>query len=655
MNKIDTNLIEREINDVLYGLERQTSEILTKIATYMDYQRAFTSPLVINLWGPTGTGKSQMVRMLVQKLGLKKTFFSLNASNSSSSTWGETLKEIAEKLGSDYTPEVDDDELTLGDLILGSSTHNLFESSTDDKPSRRHGLKWPIELSGDLDPVVLFIDEFQNARALDQNHNELLRGDINEIWGLLDEGVQFLTGVYHPTIIFTAGNIELSDAEEVEHWKGAFEEDEGGHYMPLGYIQQALSRRFRPEMIARLRTNHYYFGPITRDVARKIANRELHQFNDALFEAFDIHTLSWCTTFIDELLDEFNLKGMGARGVESIINQKITSRLHEWILSVKQAGQDPAHILSFDITGNRKQVTVTIEIEDGDTHEIRYSIAEPNPRPKTINHDQLAIQAIHEAGHAVSSYLLMGIAPSLIKIGIRSGQHAGFVDLRPEQNYITKQVLFENLVIKLAGFMAERIHFGRENMSAGATSDLNSAIDVADHYIHQFGFGATLLRRTIGGAGIFGPTSFEANEEDRKEVIALMESAGGLAESLLKSQSNLVKAIARASYLRGSMTGPEILDVVRYWIDRSALQRLREEGLIKISTHAGLEIDDDAIPQRFDYMGCLFGDEAEDVKPFAMTLGENPETPSSASESLAEELDTQSAYRRLMFPLQGVA
>ena len=717
MSHIDTTAIAKRIGNVLYGLDDHAADIVTKVVTYTEFQNAFQNPLIINLWGPTGAGKTEMVRMLVRELGFEDMYFNLNAANASTSKWDKKFKEIAERVGmtylfadrvDDYEGEEDDDDFSvllddddedfdedfdeeaeggvtkldsllneLQDLTRGSKkgaadegrslNHERSEASEATGAANRVVRRFRDELLERANarrsradakiPVILFIDEFQNARSLDREGNEILRGGINEIWGILDKGIEYLTGEHYPTIIFTAGNIELDEDEQVANWQGTYSKDTGEHYLDLDVIQEALSYRFRPEMIARLRTNHYYFGPISYEVALRIMKRDLVPFFKAIESEFNLEReMSVDEKLLISLIDEFSIRGMGARGVESLLNQKITSHLYAWITRVREAGQDPSIIRRIDIGGTARQVCVTMQIEGHGPLVVKYNIAPPPPEPEPINHQLLAVQAIHEAGHAVASYLLYGMTPYYVRVGNFTSRKGGSTYCRVSWPVKTRRSIFEDMAVTLGGYVAERIHFGKQNMSPGSSGDLNEALKLAGQYLYKYGFGNSLLVRSItyeSSSSGLGP--FNTDTEDRAEAVELIEEAVRLTERLLNSQLNLLRAIAQASYFKGRIDSSEIQDLILHWLDRSALEQLRKDGDIRLRTHAGIEIGKDEKPIQFDYVDQLFGGNAESAKPYALALGPKAYLENYEQQPKPEDFDPQAEFNRRMFPIQDVA
>jgi ATP-dependent Clp protease ATP-binding subunit ClpA len=110
----------------------------------------------------------------------------------------------------------------------------------------------------------------------------VLGEDIGDLWGILDRGVEFVTDKSNQTIIFVAGNINLYEAELVDNWGGLPDEEHQQQSMPIDFIHQALSKRFRPEMLALLRDNHFLFPPINKGRALQMIERDLNHIQSTM-------------------------------------------------------------------------------------------------------------------------------------------------------------------------------------------------------------------------------------------------------------------------------------------------------------------------------------------------------------------------------------
>lgn len=136
------------------GLDDIIDSIKKSIIPWYITPEIIERPVVISLWGLTGTGKTSVVRRLVQLLGLtgKTAFFDcgLEANESSSGSLADKIEEVF---------DIEDD-------------FDSLNSSGENK----------------LGEAVFVFDEFQYARTLDENGCELLKSPLRPIWNIIDNG-----------------------------------------------------------------------------------------------------------------------------------------------------------------------------------------------------------------------------------------------------------------------------------------------------------------------------------------------------------------------------------------------------------------------------------------------------------------------------------
>ncbi|MDX2174025.1 MAG: hypothetical protein SFY56_13060 [Bacteroidota bacterium] len=136
LNKISVDLKKQFI-----GLDSVIDEVINLVNAWYLFPNAQLRPTVINLWGMTGSGKTALVKKLVELLDFKKYYTQLDMGEfeSDSASWIKTI----------LTDELE-----------------FFH----EKPS------------------IICMDEFQFARTIDKSGNELGKDKLRVIWDLLDSG-----------------------------------------------------------------------------------------------------------------------------------------------------------------------------------------------------------------------------------------------------------------------------------------------------------------------------------------------------------------------------------------------------------------------------------------------------------------------------------
>lgn len=133
---------------------------------------------------------------------------------------------------------------------------------------------------------------------------------------------------------------------------------------------------------------------------------------------------------------------------------------------------------------NKKKVGMR-EIE----HSIEKVLMGPERKSKVMSKKEKEITAFHEVGHALVAHLSPGCDP-VHKVSIISrGMALGVTWFMPEEDkHLYSKSKFEaELASLLGGYVAEELTFGHENITTGASNDLEKATDIARKMVTQFG------------------------------------------------------------------------------------------------------------------------------------------------------------------------
>ena len=140
--------------------------------------------------------------------------------------------------------------------------------------------------------------------------------------------------------------------------------------------------------------------------------------------------------------------------------------------------------------------------------------------------------AVHEAGHAI----LAALTPSFDAVGKvtivpRSGGAGGFTlfvpsDERQDSGLYSRSYLEAQLQVALGGRVAEELVYGADEITTGASSDLQRVADVARRMVTQWGFAADTLSATAWESPM--GTSFQspkmASEATQQRIDAAVEA-----------------------------------------------------------------------------------------------------------------------------------
>jgi len=182
-------------------------------------------------------------------------------------------------------------------------------------------------------------------------------------------------------------------------------------------------------------------------------------------------------------------------------------------------------------------------------------IAGPERKSRLISQKEKEMTAYHEAGHALVAWKLPHADP-VHKISIVArGSMGGYTRLVPDEDRFlwTKNQFEDMLGTALGGRIAEQLTFNE--ITTGASNDLENATKIALRMVKQYGMSASLGPRTFGrreeliflGREIHEERDYsdKVAEEIDLEVRALIQQAYEKAENILTSNSEKLTEVAQ--------------------------------------------------------------------------------------------------------------
>ncbi|MCL2036708.1 MAG: ATP-dependent zinc metalloprotease FtsH [Oscillospiraceae bacterium] len=136
---------------------------------------------------------------------------------------------------------------------------------------------------------------------------------------------------------------------------------------------------------------------------------------------------------------------------------------------------------------NKKAITET-DIEEA-TIKV---VAGPEKKSRVVTEKERKLTAFHEAGHAICTYHCETQDKVHMVTIIPRGTAGGFTMSLPEQdkNYVSKREFEEDIVVLLGGRVAEKLVL--DDISTGASSDINRATSIARNMVTRYGFSEKL-------------------------------------------------------------------------------------------------------------------------------------------------------------------
>ena len=180
-------------------------------------------------------------------------------------------------------------------------------------------------------------------------------------------------------------------------------------------------------------------------------------------------------------------------------------------------------------------------------------IAGPEKKSRVISDEEKKLTAYHEAGHAVVAHVLPKTDPVHQITIIPRGRAGGFTMILPKEDkyYGTKETMREQIIHLLGGRVAEMLTL--DDISTGASNDIQRATDIAKDMVTKYGFSQKLGPVNYSSSDeVFLGKDFstrknyseETASEIDEEVKAIIEEAYDAAREILETHMDQLKNVA---------------------------------------------------------------------------------------------------------------
>lgn len=208
----------------------------------------------------------------------------------------------------------------------------------------------------------------------------------------------------------------------------------------------------------------------------------------------------------------------------------------------------------------KKEITEAILLEQ--INVIKYGSKLENRQIRDIE-KSMETTAYHEAGHAVLSYYLMPeVKIEQVTVAPRS-ETLGFVSYNNEE-YVdasSKEELFNNICVLLAGRMVTLEKYGQEGIETGAVNDLEIASMQIYAAIAIFGMDEELANISVSGVEV-GYNKELFKEQIEKRMLIWLEDAKKATQKAVKKYWKAIDAVARALIEKEVIDGDELKKVI---------------------------------------------------------------------------------------------
>jgi len=274
-------------------------------------------------------------------------------------------------------------------------------------------------------------------------------------------------------------------------------------------VKEALHERFRNEQIARLGSIMILYPSFSKDEFKKIIEIELQKYAKSVKSDIDID-IEFDDTIKELIYNDGVFPAQGTRPVFTSIYEIAKTKLAYVITEC--INQNVFDISKIHMKCESCEILIDVDTSTGKVISMKYEqpLRVISQRQRT-NKEQQIITAVHESGHFVMYSKCTGKLPAKLMSVTASSHTNGFMlpDNSEDECCMTRKDYLDQIMTSLGGYAAEKILFGDDEITSGASEDLVNATTLASNMVRNFGMGTagaavtTYLRdpmSTNGGA-----------------------------------------------------------------------------------------------------------------------------------------------------------
>ncbi len=590
------------------GIDQTIDELIDAMRVWALMPEALTRPVIINLWGMTGVGKTDLVRHLISSLDMQDRFIEVELSNGDSTSWYSSV-------GSVLTSNGLNDSATKIVLFDEIQRFRTIDSDGKDLTSAKFSDFWELLSDGrlsrrDRNDLDLMHAEFVHSER--QQDKKRQRGEeveveeigiyeANQLKNLLemDEDIQQIIEipradlirrierakvakrVFEPvdhskTLILISGNLDEAFSMAMQTAEADVDADIFSAFtekVSIVDIKQALSTRFKPEQVARFGNIHLIYRSLGRKDFEHLIHREIKRIAQNMENLFGL-TISVSNRIETVIYRNGVFPVQGVRPVFSSIGDILESNLSRYVLEAATIGAtsidvdyDPAAgCLRASLSGGKLTKNKVVETEFiGRLDRVRATNVD----------DVVANISVHEAGHAVAYIALFGLAPLQLVSRVASTHVAGFTF--PHEIYGTRESILDKIQIFLAGGVAEEIIFGEANASTGRLTDREQATGLALDFVRKYGFDQEFhANYALDDAHAMDKT---VTDSDVEKMITRLD---GEVRELLLAHEDLLRELAGALQAEGRIDVNLVAELAR---KHGLVVEIQPEGYLHVPSY----------------------------------------------------------------------
>lgn len=582
------------------GIENIIDEIIDNVSSWFFLPDLQEKPVVVNLWGLTGVGKTSLVNRLVELIDFGDSFYRFDLGEKEGSfSFRDSLDELCEN--NDISPVI----IALDEIQHSRTVSGPFRQEIENDKNRMiwemidsgriqyvewkrglwsfedliykllHLLKAGVEVKNGVvvsnvelycNEMKVSVEEGERVLFIPADEYETIMEFAGEQLGLFlkrdvenvllsfsaNDTIQFLNKVlkigkrpsiknFTKALIFVLGNLDEAYTMS-DNFSADIDADEFNKLsqkITVPKIKKALQNRFRNEQIARLGNIHIIYPALNKLSYQKIIENELIKYARNLTDTFDLNVV-FDNSIHDIIYSEGVYPTQGVRPIFTSIHQVLKSKISFFysVIFLKTLDVDSLYFLV-----NNNKLACEYRKNQNTIYSSETDITTTLENVRQSKKDDLqAITAVHESGHSVLSIVLLNTIPDVVYSITTDADNQGFMYSSFAWKYISRKELIPRVAMMLGGYIAEELIFGKENLTSGASSDIEKATEFLSTMFKYCGMGQTPIKYSI-------PTKEENDSYHQfcnveEEIKSAIEEAGILAEKTLIKEQKLLLSLS---------------------------------------------------------------------------------------------------------------
>lgn len=554
--------VKGKLKNHFVGIDDTIDKIIENIEVWYLMPELLERPLIINLWGTTGVGKTDLVRRLTKELGFAEKYVEVQLdTGTESNSWSKStikndfdihgiketdqaillldeiqrFKSIDEQGKTIFNSKYQDIWMLLSDgrfNIRDKLKKNLLEAKLDILYNMDNAQNSPSDGNGEDDEKekkerkfkvsYYWASYMKRSLELEEKIEEIMQWDDEKKISVIDEKLDELKSmkkgrdkVYDNLLIFISGNIDeaykISDEVSDNNIDADFYHDYSKN-INIITIKNALKKKFKPEQISRFGNTHIIYHVLGKRDFQSLIKDKLSKIAKKVKKLHDIDV-----TYSKEVYDVIYENGVyptqGVRPLFSTISSIIENQLPYFIMEAKinNSSKLKLSISDYHIVGTFKGV------KDPVKKPVSLDITKLRSK---ITMDEITCYAVHEAAHAVIFSVLFKKTPLFLISDSSSEYYNGAVVHNTTME--NKNSMVNNIKVCLAGLIGEEMVFGKKYRSNGATSDLMEATRIAGRIFRRSGMSDNLTVKKpqeTDDAGLFSYTLKDTSNKMDKLLV----------------------------------------------------------------------------------------------------------------------------------------